>query len=127
MELNNNQVEYLRGRAALIVEDPTNELTELWLDWANANAEDVYTKDHRYVGTEDVLPVIWVFSKLYDCPPMVIFNLMKKSLRKRLAMLGFEQADFLEFEDANAALGEVIAELVPVNKRATTQEQAQVK
>ena len=121
MELNNKQLDCLRARAALIVEDPTHELTEMWLVWANANAEDIYTKGYRYVCTEEVLPVIWVFSKLYDCPPRVIFNLMRRALKKRLSMIGFMGCDWLEFDDANLALGEVINELVPVRKTATPQ------
>jgi len=127
MELNNNQVEYLRRQAALIVEDPTNEMTEMWLYWANANVEDIYTNNYRYVCSEELLPIIWVFSKLYDCEPMVIFNLMKRALKRRASVLGFEGADWLDFQDANLALGDVINELVPVRQPLPQQQLTAVK
>jgi len=127
MELNNNQLEYLRGRAALIIEDPIQEMTEMWLVWANENVDLIYSKDSPCVKTEEVLPVIWVFSQLYDCPPKVIFTLMKRALKKRLSVLGFEQLELLDFEDANTALGEVLKELQPIGKSHAQQELSPVK
>lgn len=116
MELNAKQLKHLKESAILIHEDPLPNLTTLWLDWANDNLDNCQSKDATYVSVEYLLPVIWVLSNLYDCPPRVVFGLMKRELRKRVSLLGFYQMDALNFKQANLALGEIIKEMVPVTK-----------
>lgn len=117
MKMNPTQIKHLKESAILICEDPLPNLTMLWCDWANDNLENCQARDKAMVSVELVLPVIYVFSKLYNCPPKVVYGHMLRELRKRVSLLGFYRKDIIDFKQANLALGEVISELVPVGKK----------
>jgi hypothetical protein len=114
MTTNEVQLERLQGNAALIIENPIPSMIALWMEWANANIEQI---DDRHVPRrplthrETILPVLWCLSQLHAMPPRSLFHLMRHQLVMMKRRQNFHAGNPLRFRDAQLALKHVLGRI----------------